>query len=222
MVFDFLETDLDSIIKASDPAKSPYVPLPDADIKAYMTMILRGLAVCHQRYLVHRDLKPGNLLISGAGVLKLADFGLARPFDGEALKFSPQAFTRWYRPPELLLTTSSLSYGPGLSSPLTPFFPLSAALEKEWVGRGDIYIHTYTWRESETGWEERGTKTSEGKAEGGREKERDREREREKKKKKKKKRKGQTLHPSIPKKNDIKTPGSAESVHVLQGPTCGA
>ena len=41
-------------------------------------MMLQGLAACHAQRLVHRDLKPGNLLISARGVLQLADFGQAR------------------------------------------------------------------------------------------------------------------------------------------------
>jgi len=41
-------------------------------------MLLQGLAACHAQRLVHRDLKPGNLLISARGVLQLADFGQAR------------------------------------------------------------------------------------------------------------------------------------------------
>jgi len=73
-------------------------------------MMLRGVDACHQNYVLHRDLKPGNLLLSEDGVVKLADFGLARTYGSPGAKFSPQAFTRWYRPMELLLGAEE--YGP--------------------------------------------------------------------------------------------------------------
>eukprot|EP00281_Chroomonas_sp_CCMP1168_P014784 CAMPEP_0206218770 /NCGR_PEP_ID=MMETSP0047_2-20121206/3971_1 /ASSEMBLY_ACC=CAM_ASM_000192 /TAXON_ID=195065 /ORGANISM="Chroomonas mesostigmatica_cf, Strain CCMP1168" /LENGTH=287 /DNA_ID=CAMNT_0053641285 /DNA_START=51 /DNA_END=910 /DNA_ORIENTATION=+ len=113
LVFDFMETDLCAIIAHSDPRKTPFVPLTDQDAKGYMGMMLRGVEACHARHFIHRDLKPGNLLIGSDGTLKLADFGLARTYGAgfEADKYSPQAFTRWYKPPELLLSVYD-SYGP--------------------------------------------------------------------------------------------------------------
>ena len=53
-------------------------------------MILRGVDSCHQNFVLHRDLKPGNLLLSESGCLKLADFGLARTFGSPGAKYSPQ------------------------------------------------------------------------------------------------------------------------------------
>jgi serine/threonine protein kinase len=49
--------------------------LPAAQVKRWMLQVIEGVAACHRVGLVHRDLKPGNLLISEAGVLKVADFG---------------------------------------------------------------------------------------------------------------------------------------------------
>ena len=43
-----------------------------------MYQLLLGTLFCHQRRVLHRDLKPQNLLIDKQGTLKLADFGLAR------------------------------------------------------------------------------------------------------------------------------------------------
>ena len=64
--------------------------------------MIRGLAHCHANWVLHRDLKPGNLLLDATGVIKLADFGLARFFGSPERKYTGQVVTRWYRAPELL------------------------------------------------------------------------------------------------------------------------
>jgi serine/threonine protein kinase len=66
--------------------------------------MLSGLNYCHSRAILHRDLKPQNILISlTTGVLKLADFGLARAFVPPIRPFTHEVVTLWYRPPEILL-----------------------------------------------------------------------------------------------------------------------
>ncbi|GAB1217069.1 hypothetical protein ATERTT37_006292 [Aspergillus terreus] len=73
-----------------------------ADVKAWMGMLARGVWFCHENFILHRDIKPNNLLIASDGEVKLADFGLARSFSDPYLRMTHQVITRWYRPPELL------------------------------------------------------------------------------------------------------------------------
>ncbi|KVI04385.1 Protein kinase, ATP binding site-containing protein [Cynara cardunculus var. scolymus] len=95
LVFEFMETDLEAVIRDRNIVLSP------TDIKSYLQMTLKGLAFCHKKWVLHRDMKPNNLLIGPRGQLKLADFGLARIFG------SPDR-----RAPELLF--GAKQYGPGV------------------------------------------------------------------------------------------------------------
>ncbi|KAK8518260.1 hypothetical protein V6N12_017413 [Hibiscus sabdariffa] len=106
LVFEFMETDLEAVIRDRNIFLSP------ADIKSYIQMTLKGLAFCHKKWVLHRDMKPNNLLIGSNGQLKLADFGLARIFGSPDRRFTHQVFARWYRAPELLFGTKQ--YGSGV------------------------------------------------------------------------------------------------------------
>uniref|UniRef100_A0A3Q3JA15 Cyclin-dependent kinase 7 n=1 Tax=Monopterus albus TaxID=43700 RepID=A0A3Q3JA15_MONAL len=92
--------------------KDTSLVLTPANIKAYILMTLQGLEYMHQHWILHRDLKPNNLLLDGNGVLKLADFGLAKSFGSPNRAYTHQVVTRWYRSPELLF--GARMYGVGV------------------------------------------------------------------------------------------------------------
>ena len=70
---------------------------------------MRGIAHLHDNWIIHRDLKTSNLLLSHKGVLKIADFGLAREYGSPLKEYTAVVVTLWYRSPELLLNTKKYS-----------------------------------------------------------------------------------------------------------------
>jgi cyclin-dependent kinase-like len=80
--------------------------------RKYIFQVLRALNFIHSNNVIHRDIKPENVLVSQLGVIKLCDFGFARPYgDNDAL--TDYVATRWYRSPELLV--GDPHYGKGNS-----------------------------------------------------------------------------------------------------------
>jgi cell division cycle 2-like protein len=88
---DFVEHDLKTLL-----ANMP-TPFLASEIKTLVLQLLSALALCHDNWIVHRDLKTSNLLMNNRGQIKVADFGLARTY-GEPLGDMTQlVVTLWYR-----------------------------------------------------------------------------------------------------------------------------
>ncbi|CAL9166396.1 unnamed protein product [Musa hybrid cultivar] len=98
LVFEYMEHDLAGL------AARPGSKFTEPQVKCYMQQLLEGLAHCHSRGILHRDIKGSNLLIDNNGILKIADFGLATLFNPyQKQPLTSRVVTLWYRPPELLL-----------------------------------------------------------------------------------------------------------------------
>lgn len=97
LVFEFLDKDLKKFL---DSQKNPLSPML---IKSYAYQMLAGLCYCHCHRIIHRDMKPQNLLINRAGLIKICDFGLARAFTIPLRNYTHEVVTLWYRAPEILL-----------------------------------------------------------------------------------------------------------------------
>jgi serine/threonine protein kinase len=104
LVFEFVDMDLKKYMDSVQGALDPEL------IKSFTSQMIEGLHFCHSRAILHRDLKPQNILISlSTGILKLADFGLARAFVPPIRPFTHEVVTLWYRPPEILLGSRTYS-----------------------------------------------------------------------------------------------------------------
>ncbi|KAG0238278.1 Cyclin-dependent kinase catalytic subunit, partial [Mortierella sp. GBA43] len=107
LVFEFLELDLK---KYMDTLPTTGISgLPPDQVKEYLYQLIRGVEYCHARRILHRDLKPQNLLIDETRNLKLADFGLARAFGIPLRSHTHEVVTLWYRAPEILLGSPQYS-----------------------------------------------------------------------------------------------------------------
>jgi mitogen-activated protein kinase 1/3/mitogen-activated protein kinase 6 len=104
---ELLETDLSSIIKSPQE-------LSDDHCQFFLYQLLRGMKFLHSAHILHRDLKPRNLLVNSNCDLKVCDFGLARAdlpnLTIRAAKMTDYVATRWYRAPEVLLSMKKYTY----------------------------------------------------------------------------------------------------------------
>lgn len=78
--------------------------LDENAVKKVLWQVLRAIEFCHNHNIIHRDVKPENILVSKSGVVKLCDFGFARTLaTGPGEVYTDYVATRWYRAPELLV-----------------------------------------------------------------------------------------------------------------------
>ncbi|ODQ64879.1 pMAP kinase, partial [Nadsonia fulvescens var. elongata DSM 6958] len=98
---ELMECDMHQIIRSGQP-------LTDAHYQSFVYQILTGLKYIHSADVLHRDLKPGNLLVNADCELKICDFGLARGYSSNEAKnagfLTEYVATRWYRAPEIMLS----------------------------------------------------------------------------------------------------------------------
>ncbi|KAL0342919.1 UNVERIFIED_CONTAM: putative serine/threonine-protein kinase [Sesamum angustifolium] len=101
-----MQSDLTKVISR------PEGKLTEPQVKSYMQQLLSGLQHCHERGILHRDIKASNLLIDKNGVLKIADFGLANFYKNKPKRpLTSRVVTLWYRAPELLLGSTDYEVG---------------------------------------------------------------------------------------------------------------
>lgn len=97
LLMEYCEQDLASLL---DNLEKPFT---ESEVKCIIMQLLKGLEYLHSKFIIHRDIKVSNLLLTDQGCLKIADFGLARTFSVPSKEMTPNLVTLWYRPPELLL-----------------------------------------------------------------------------------------------------------------------
>lgn len=105
LVFEFVDQDLKKYLDSlpRDQLVDPQI------VKSFLYQILRAVSYLHSKRILHRDLKPQNILITGRGEVKLADFGLARTYQIPLRPYTHEVVTLWYRAPEILLGTLEYS-----------------------------------------------------------------------------------------------------------------
>ena len=106
LAFEFVDQDLKKHLD-----KTRKSPLDQRLVASFVMQLLRGIDYCHSHGVIHRDLKPGNILIDVEGNLKIADFGLARAFAVPIKAYTHEVITLWYRAPEILLGSRQYSLG---------------------------------------------------------------------------------------------------------------
>jgi serine/threonine protein kinase len=81
-----------------------------AQLKCYAKQVADGLAYIHSKNIIHRDIKPQNVLVSKNHVVKIADFGLACRHSNTTIHDDGEVVTLWYRSPELLMGENNYGF----------------------------------------------------------------------------------------------------------------
>ncbi|XP_055710391.1 cyclin-dependent kinase 1 [Phlebotomus papatasi] len=105
LIFEFLSMDLKKYMDSVPDNKM----LDDELVRSYLYQITDAILYCHRRRILHRDLKPQNLLINKNGIIKIADFGLGRSVGIPVRLYTHEIVTLWYRAPEILLGSKRYS-----------------------------------------------------------------------------------------------------------------
>ncbi|VDK74777.1 unnamed protein product [Litomosoides sigmodontis] len=106
LVMEYVEHDMKSLM---DTMYSRGKRFRTGEVKTLLHQLLSGVAHMHDEWILHRDLKTSNLLLSHKGILKIGDFGLSREFGDPLKPYTPIVVTLWYRAPELLLGVKEYS-----------------------------------------------------------------------------------------------------------------
>ena len=105
LIFEFCEWDLKGYMQSKD------YQIKLEEVISFSYQLLCGLEYIHSKNIIHRDIKPQNLLINKKLELKITDFGLARSMIIPVDKMSTEVVTQWYRPPEILLGNEDYGLG---------------------------------------------------------------------------------------------------------------
>lgn len=97
LVMEFMDGDIRKLLEQRGRV------FTEPHVKCVARQLLEGLAALHAQFFVHRDVGPGNVLVSFAtGAVKLGDFGVSRTVGHNERPLTPLCTTLWYRAPELL------------------------------------------------------------------------------------------------------------------------
>jgi serine/threonine protein kinase len=139
LAFEYVDQDLKKHLD-----KTRKNPLDQRLVCSFVRQLLVGIDYCHSHGVIHRDLKPGNILIDKAGNLKIADFGLARAFAVPIKAYTHEVITLWYRAPEILLGAKQYSLGVDMWS--------VGCIFAEMIRRRPLWVRCCRWSRRSRCW----------------------------------------------------------------------